>query len=36
MPTAPANYPLTFEQDIQNFGGDLEAATQRFEDWVTA
>lgn len=36
MPTAPANYPLTFEQDIQNFGSDLEAATQRFEDWVTA
>lgn len=36
MPTAPGNYPLTFEQDIQNFGSDLEAATQRFEDWVTA
>jgi putative spermidine/putrescine transport system substrate-binding protein len=36
MPTAPSNYPLTFEQDIQNFGGELEAATQRFEDWIAA
>ena len=36
MPTSPANYPKAFEQDIQNFGGDVEQVTQRFEEWVTA
>ncbi len=35
MPTAPDNYPKTFQQDVEHFGGDLEAATQRFEEWVT-
>lgn len=36
MPTAPANYPKTFEQDIERFGGDVEQVTQRFDEWVTA
>jgi putative spermidine/putrescine transport system substrate-binding protein len=35
MPTAPANYPKTFEQDIANFGADIGATTQRFEEWLT-
>jgi putative spermidine/putrescine transport system substrate-binding protein len=35
MPTAPQNYPKTFEQDIENFGADLEETTQRFEEWIT-
>jgi len=35
MPTAPQNFPKTFEQNIDNFGADLEEVTQRFEEWVT-
>ncbi|TWG97279.1 hypothetical protein L598_002100000020 [Mesorhizobium sp. J18] len=35
MPTAPENYPHTFEQDIANFGADLEETTQRFEEWIS-
>lgn len=35
MPTAPENYPHTFEQDITNFGADIEETTQRFEEWLT-
>lgn len=34
MPTAPANYPQTFEQDILNFGGDVAEVTERFEEWI--
>lgn len=36
MPTAPQNYPMTFEQDIANFGADLEETTHRFEEWLTS
>ncbi|MFC4171401.1 polyamine ABC transporter substrate-binding protein [Microvirga sp. GCM10011540] len=36
MPTAPQNYSKTFEQDIGNFGADIEETTRRFEDWLTA
>lgn len=36
MPTSPKNGPLTFEQDIENFGGDLEAVSQRFEEWLAS
>ena len=36
MPTSPQNGPLTFEQDIENFGGDLEAVSQRFEEWLAS
>ena len=35
MPTAPENYPHTFEQDISNFGADIEETTQRFEEWLS-
>lgn len=35
MPTAPENYVHTFEQDIANFGSDIEETTQRFEEWIT-
>jgi putative spermidine/putrescine transport system substrate-binding protein len=34
MPTAPAYKDKVFEQDILNFGGDVNAATQRFERWI--
>ena len=36
MPTAPAYAGKVFEQDVLNFGGDVNAATQRFERWVGA
>ncbi len=36
MPTSPQNYPKVFEQDIENFGGDVTQVTSRFERWVGA
>lgn len=34
MPTYPANYKVSFEQDVLNAGLDLEAATKRFDQWL--
>ena len=34
MPTAPENYPQTFEQDMLNWGGDPEEVSMRFEEWL--
>jgi putative spermidine/putrescine transport system substrate-binding protein len=34
MPTAPKTYPLTFEQDMANFGANPEEVAQRFEEWI--
>lgn len=36
MPTYPANYAQTFEQDIENFGGDIAAVSERFEEWLAS
>lgn len=36
MPTAPKNYPLTFEQDIEHFGGDISEISRRFEEWLAS
>ena len=36
MPTAPANYSQTFEQDMANFGGDPAEASERFEEWLAS
>jgi putative spermidine/putrescine transport system substrate-binding protein len=36
MPTAPAYKGRVFEQDVLNFGGDVNAVTQRFERWIGA
>ncbi|WP_458094278.1 ABC transporter substrate-binding protein [Roseomonas sp. WA12] len=36
MPTSPAYASRVFEQDILNFGGDVNAATQRFDRWIGA
>lgn len=36
MPTAPQNYPLTFEQDLANFGGDIEEVSMRFDEWLSS
>ena len=36
MPTAPQFADKVFEQDIENFGGDVAQVTQRFERWVGA
>jgi putative spermidine/putrescine transport system substrate-binding protein len=36
MPTSPENYPLTFEQDILNFGGNIQTVSQRFDRWLGA
>lgn len=36
MPTSPAYANKVFEQDILNFGADVNAATQRFERWIGA
>lgn len=36
MPTYPANYDQTFEQDIENFGGDIAAVSERFEEWLAS
>jgi putative spermidine/putrescine transport system substrate-binding protein len=34
MPTSPKNYPHTFEQDIEHFGGDIADVSRRFEEWL--
>jgi putative spermidine/putrescine transport system substrate-binding protein len=34
MPTSPQNVSKVFEQDIENFGGDVAQVTQRFERWI--
>lgn len=36
MPTSPENYPLTFEQDMANFGADQAEVAERFEEWVAS
>jgi putative spermidine/putrescine transport system substrate-binding protein len=36
MPTSPQNLPKVFEQEIENFGGDVAQVTQRFERWIGA
>ncbi|WP_309082928.1 ABC transporter substrate-binding protein [Chelativorans sp.] len=36
MPTSPKNYPHTFEQEIDNFGADIEEVAQRFEEWLAS
>lgn len=36
MPTHPSNYALTFEQDIDNFGGDLSEVSEIFEEWLAS
>ncbi len=36
MPTSPQNVAKVFEQDIENFGGDVAQVTQRFERWIGA
>ncbi len=36
MPTSPENYPLTFEQDIENFGADQTEVAQLFEEWLSS
>ena len=34
MPTSPENYPKAFEQDILNFGGDIQEVAKRFDRWI--
>lgn len=36
MPTNPEIYPLTFEQDIENFGADISEVSERFEEWLAS
>jgi len=36
MPTSPQNASKVFEQEIDNFGGDVAQVTQRFERWIGA
>lgn len=36
MPTYPANYAQTFEQDIENFGADISEVSERFEEWLAS
>jgi putative spermidine/putrescine transport system substrate-binding protein len=36
MPTSPENYPHVFEQDIENFGADLNEVGRRFEEWMAS
>jgi putative spermidine/putrescine transport system substrate-binding protein len=36
MPTAPSYRNKVFEQDVMNFGGDVNAVTQRFDRWIGA
>lgn len=36
MPTYPANYAQTFEQNIENFGGDIAEVSERFEEWLAS
>ncbi len=34
MPTGPQNYPLAVEQNVEDFGDNLQKVTQRFEQWI--
>jgi len=34
MPTSPDNYPLTFEQDMTNWGADPAEVSMRFDEWL--
>lgn len=34
MPSSPQNYPLTFEQDMNNWGGDPQEVSIRFDEWL--
>ena len=36
MPTSPVNYPQTFEQDMVNWGGDIEEVSMRFDEWLAS
>ena len=36
MPTSPENSKLVFNQDIANFGSDVEEVAQRFEEWLAS
>jgi putative spermidine/putrescine transport system substrate-binding protein len=36
MPTYPAHYKVSFEQDILNAGIDLDAASKRFDQWIAS
>lgn len=36
MPTYPDNYKVSFEQDIENFGGDITEVSERFEEWLAS
>jgi len=35
MPTSPENYPLAFEQDMGNWGGDPHDVSMRFDEWLS-
>ncbi|WP_346891003.1 ABC transporter substrate-binding protein [uncultured Roseibium sp.] len=36
MPTSPDNYPLVFEQDMDNWGGDPHEVSMRFDEWLAS
>ncbi len=36
MPTSEQNSAHVFNQDIANFGGDIEEVAQRFEEWLAS
>ncbi|MFV0491715.1 MAG: ABC transporter substrate-binding protein [Pseudorhodobacter sp.] len=36
MPTAPENYPQTFEQDMTNWGADPQEVSMRFDEWLAS
>lgn len=36
MPTSEQNAQHVFNQDIANFGGDIEEVAQRFEEWLAS
>lgn len=36
MPTSPENYARTFEQDMVNWGGDIEEVAMRFDEWLSS
>lgn len=36
MPTSPENYTQTFEQDMLNWGGDIEEVSMRFDEWLAS
>lgn len=36
MPTSAENYPLVFEQDMDNWGGDPQEVSMRFDEWLAS